>query len=89
MHLSHLFEIDETSPVNKSRKKKQFMIPGPIRMRPSRNWYHENETFQDQNFSLKIYPHHTLYDIPLPKSQKELLCGAKVIEGPEAPEDLH
>ena len=50
---------------------------------------HENEAFQDQNFSLKIYPHHPLYHIPLPKSQKESICGAKVNEGPESPEDLY
>ena len=37
---------------------------------------------------LKMYPHHPLYHISLP-SQKELICDAKVIEGPEAPEDLH
>ena len=29
------------------------------------------------------------YHIPLPKSRKELILGAKVIEGPEVPEDLH
>ena len=41
---------------------------------------HENEAFQDQNFSLKIYPRHPLHHIRLPKSQKELICCAEVIE---------
>ena len=52
---------------------------------------HENEAFQDQNFSfsLKVYPHHPLDHMPLPKKQKELICGAKIIEGPKAPEDLY
>ena len=49
----------------------------------------ENKAFQDENFSLKVYPRHPLYHLPLPKSQKELICGAKVIESPEAPEDRH
>ena len=31
MHWSHLFEIDETYPVNIPCKQKQFMIPGPVR----------------------------------------------------------
>ena len=65
------------------------MIPAPVRVRPLSDWQHENEAFQDQNFSLKIYRHHSLYHIPLPKSQKESSCDEKVIEGPEAPEDLH
>ena len=41
---------------------------------------HENEAFQDQNFSLKIYPRHPLHHIRLPKSQKELICCTEVIE---------
>ena len=49
----------------------------------------KNKAFQEQKFSLKIYPHHPLYHIPIPKNQKELICGTEVIEGPEAPEDLH
>ena len=65
------------------------MIPGPVWVRPLSGWQHENEAFQDQNYSLKIYPHHSLYHIPLPKSQKELICGAKVIEAPEASDSLH
>ena len=60
MHWSHLFEIDETPPVNKPCKQKQVMIPGPLRMRPLSDWWHENEGFQAQKFSLKIYPHHPL-----------------------------
>ena len=47
------------------------MIPGSVQVRPLSDWLHENEAFQDQNFSLKIYPHHPLYHMPLPKSQKE------------------
>ena len=58
-------------------------------MRPLSDWLHENKAFQEQNFSLKIYPHHLLYHIPLPKNPKELICGTKVIGSPEAPEDLH
>ena len=50
---------------------------------------HENKALQDQNFPLKIYHHHPLYHIQLPKSQKELFYSAKVIERLEAPEDLH
>ena len=65
------------------------MISGPVRVRPLSDWQHENKAFQDQNFSSKIYPYHPLYRIPLPKSQKELNCVAKVIGGPKAPEDLH
>ena len=42
---------------------------------------HKNEAYQDQDFSLKIYPHHPLYHIRLPKSQKELICCTEVIEG--------
>ena len=34
---------------------------------------------------LKFYPHHSLYHIPFPKSEKEFFCGTKVIEGPEPP----
>ena len=45
------------------------MISGPVRV--------ENEAFQDQNFSLKIYSHHAPYHIPLPKSQKELIWAQK------------
>ena len=89
MLCSYLFEIDETSPVNIPYKQKHFMIPGPVWVRPLSGWQHENEAFQDQNFSLKNYPHHPLYHIPLPKSPKILICGAKVIGVPEAPEDLH
>ena len=44
------------------------MIPGPVQVRPLSDWLHENEAFQDQNLSLKIYPHHPRYYIPLPKS---------------------
>ena len=44
------------------------MIPGPVQVRPLSDWLHENEAFQDQNLSLKIYPHHPHYYIPLPKS---------------------
>ena len=47
------------------------MILGTVRVRPLSGWYHKSEAFQDQNFSLKIYPHHPLYHMPLPKSQKE------------------
>ena len=50
---------------------------------------HENEVFRDQNFPLKSYPHHPLYYTLLSKSQKGLICGAKVIEGPETPMDLY
>ena len=42
-----------------------------------------------QNFHLEIYPHHPLYHIPLPKSQKRVLCPEKVIESPESPEGLY
>ena len=65
------------------------MIPGQVRVRPLSDWWHKHESFQDQNFTLKIYLHHGLYHITLPKNQTELICGAKVIEGHEAPEDLH
>ena len=85
MHQSHLFEIDETFPVNVPCRQKQFMITRAVRVRP----LSDNEAFQDQTFSLKIYPYHPLYHIPLSKSQNELICGTKVIEGPETPEDLH
>ena len=54
-----------------------------------RDWYHENEAFRDQNVPLKFYPHYPLCHIPIPKSEKGLICDAKVIEGPEAPVDLH
>ena len=40
-------------------------------------------------FYEKIYPHHPIYHVPLPKNLKVLIYGAKVIESPEAPEDLH
>ena len=53
------------------------------------DWQHENEAFQDQNVSLKIYFHHPVYYVPLPKNLKKLIYGSKVIEGPEAPEDLY
>ena len=53
------------------------------------DWKHENEAFQDQNFLLKFYPHNPLCHMSLPKSQKGLICGANLIEGPEAPVDLH
>ena len=76
MHWSHLFETDETSPVNIPCNQKQFMIPRPVWMRPLSDCLHENKAFQEQNFSLKIYPHHLLYHIPLPKSQKELLWSS-------------
>ena len=42
-----------------------------------------------QNFDLKIYPHHPLYHIPLPKSQKRVFCTEKVIKSSEAPEGLY
>ena len=38
MHQSHLFETDETSPVNIPCKQKQFMIPGPVQVRPLSDW---------------------------------------------------
>ena len=33
MHSSHLFQIDETFPVNIPCKQKQFLIPEPVRVR--------------------------------------------------------
>ena len=65
------------------------MIPGSVQVRPLSDWSDENEAFQDQNFFLKIYPHHPLCHTLLPKSQKELIWGAKIIEGPEVSEDVH
>ena len=82
-------EIDETLPANIPCKQKQSMILGTVQVRPLSGWYHKSEAFQDQNLSLKIYPRHPLYHILLPKSQKESLCGSKVNEVPEAPEDLY
>ena len=49
----------------------------------------EKEAFLDQNVPLKAYPHLPLYNILLPKSQKDLICSSKVIDDLEAPEDLH
>ena len=60
------------------------MIPWPVRVRPLNDKTKPSET---KSF-VKIYPHHSLYYIPLLKRQKELICGAKIVEGPEAPEDL-
>ena len=44
--------------------------------------------FKTKNIPLKFHVHHPLHHIPLPKIQKELICRAKVIEGPEAPVDF-
>ena len=33
MHSLHLFQTDETLPVNIPRKHKQFLIPGPVTVR--------------------------------------------------------
>ena len=41
------------------------MIPGSVQVRTLSDWLHENEAFQAQIFSLKIYPHHTLYPLNL------------------------
>ena len=38
MNWSHLYEIDETSPVNIPCKQKQFMIPGSVWVRSLSDW---------------------------------------------------
>ena len=38
MHQSHLFEIDETFPVNIPCRQKQFMITRAVRVRPLSDW---------------------------------------------------
>ena len=50
------------------------------------DWQHENVAFHDQMFHMKVYSHHPLYHIPLPKRKKRVFCDAKVTQGPQAPE---
>ena len=42
-----------------------------------------------KNPNKETYLYHPLYHIPLPKRKNELISGAKFIEDPETPEDLH
>ena len=49
------------------------------------DWWHESEGLEGKMFHMNVYPHHPLYQIPLPK-RKKVFCNAKVIEGLEAPE---
>ena len=48
----------------------------------------ETSKIKKRKKEINLSPSSTL-SLPLPKSQKEVISGAKVIEGPEAAEDLH
>ena len=38
------------------------------------DWWHENEALEGKMFHMNVYPHHPLYQIPLPERKKEVFA---------------
>ena len=42
------------------------------------DWWHENEALEGKMFHMNVYPHHPLYQIPLPERKKEVFAMQKL-----------